>query len=220
MKAYPVRPGIWKMMSANRYDLAMHFLRVQEFYECPNPRFRGKAFRILDYHEWYSKKHDNAFTYPQDWCGFNVPGEALRKLYIETRIPDFNKYDFPMGEFVRKMEKRQFNDPYYLIGHIKGDEVTLNHELAHAHYALDIKYKDVQDENVFKCNIAPQMQELLLEWGYSEKVINDEIQAYLSTGIGQEMKEYLIYNEFTDKDIEEACVPFIYQFEKLKNRKK
>ena len=61
----------------------MHFLRAQEFYESPFPEFKGKNFNLIDYMEKYAKAYgDNVFTYPGDWCGFNIPSNVLKECYF------------------------------------------------------------------------------------------------------------------------------------------
>lgn len=46
-----VKPKIFLFESDNSYDLAMTFLRYQETYESPNPKFRNKSFTIIDFME-------------------------------------------------------------------------------------------------------------------------------------------------------------------------
>ena len=59
-----IKGGIFLVEFDNQYDLAMTFLRYQEFYE--SPKFKGKRFTIIDFMEWYSKEYDGAFTYTKD----------------------------------------------------------------------------------------------------------------------------------------------------------
>ena len=46
--------------------------------------------------------------------------------------------------------------------------------------------------------------------GYGENVVDDEIQAYLSTGVGDEMKRI--------KDIKKAQIPFVDTFDSYSKR--
>jgi len=64
-----VRPNVFAVIVKDHYHRAMLFCRVQEFYESPNPQFRGKNFSIWDYIEWYSREHRDVFTYTFDWGG-------------------------------------------------------------------------------------------------------------------------------------------------------
>ena len=50
-KIEQVKPKVFAVIIEDRYDRAMTFLRVQEFYESPNPAFRGNkdfSFTILE----------------------------------------------------------------------------------------------------------------------------------------------------------------------------
>ena len=72
----------------------------------------------------------------------------------------------------------------YIIGVGNMTDDTFNHEVCHGLYYTDIEYKTIVDSqtkiipenyyNIFKQN--------LLDMGYTENVIDDEIQAYLQYG--------------------------------------
>ncbi|NDB56269.1 hypothetical protein EB169_10645, partial [archaeon] len=81
-----VKPNIFAVIIPNGFDRAMTFCRVQEFYESPNPQFRGKHFSMWDYMKWYSKEYDRGFSYPNDWSGFNIPFEVITPN-IQTFTP-------------------------------------------------------------------------------------------------------------------------------------
>ena len=72
-KIEEVRPNVFAVIVKDHYHRAMLFCRVQEYYESPNPDFRGKNFSIWDYIEWYSREHNDVFTYTFDWGGFKIP---------------------------------------------------------------------------------------------------------------------------------------------------
>lgn len=58
------------------WDLAMTFLRMQEWYE--SPKFHHKHFTLEAYMRWYQKAYGKGtFSYPKDWTGFNVPSTAV-----------------------------------------------------------------------------------------------------------------------------------------------
>ena len=86
---YKISGNIFCLKFDNNYDLCMHFLRAQEFYESPFPEFKGKNFNLIDYMEKYAKAYgDNVFTYPGDWCGFNIPSNVLKVLCLCQRLPN------------------------------------------------------------------------------------------------------------------------------------
>ena len=72
-KIVEVRDRVFAVIMEDDYARPMTFLRVQEYYESPNPDFRGKHFNIWDYIEWYSREKKDVFTYAFDWGGFNIP---------------------------------------------------------------------------------------------------------------------------------------------------
>jgi hypothetical protein len=50
-----VKDRVFAEVIPDDYERCMTFLRVQEYYESPNPDFRGKDFDIWKYIEWYSR---------------------------------------------------------------------------------------------------------------------------------------------------------------------
>ena len=174
--------GIFLVEFENNYDLAMTFLRYQEFYESPNSKFRGKSFTILDYMEWYSKDRDGHFSYPSDWSGFNIPDHVIEQN--RKTIIDFNKYDECMFSIQSKIHKHNY-EKFYLIGALENDHHTRAHEVAHGLYYINDEYKKSMN-NLIKSYLSVKeknkIEEELNNLGYSRVVFKDEMQAYLSTG--------------------------------------
>ena len=61
--------GIFLVRFDTQYALASTFLRIQEHYE--SNRFRNRVFSLEQYMDWYAAEF-GAFTYFEDWSGFNV----------------------------------------------------------------------------------------------------------------------------------------------------
>jgi hypothetical protein len=178
---------------------------VQEFYESPNDDFRGKYFSIWDYMEWYSLFR-GCFTYPSDWGGFNIPYPILKEcvdLHFNQNKME-TPYDEIMFEIYKRLEARGENN-MYIIGTQVNEGRTFNHEVCHGLFYTNLEYREkalnfvrgIDNEvfNVFKKN--------LLDNGYAEHVIEDEVHAYLmyghnsyifSGGLDEEMVEGL-HNE-------------------------
>lgn len=191
--------GIFLAEFDNHYDLAMTFLRYQEYYESDNKKFKGKIFSIFDYMEWYSKKRDGVFTYPQDWSGFNIPDYVFASINSRrAEIPDYNKYDECMYDIVMKSRilltshhtKNIVEDwvelvdaRFYIIGAVKDESDVMDHEIAHGLYYINQEY--CHEMNTLIKQIPADESKILLEHfkelGYSKSVWNDEAQAYLST---------------------------------------
>lgn len=153
-------------------SLCNTFMRFQEFYESPNPKFKGQIFTIGQLKKWYSEKY-GADTYARDWEGFNFPSWVL-KPFIDGWFDPLTNEEL---ELISLFKYR--SDSYYIIG--ANDEATIRHELAHALYAYDIQYKNAIDSICKK--YSKQLYKLknyLLDKGYCEDVLNDEIQAYVT----------------------------------------
>lgn len=192
-----VRDRIWRLHFKSPYDLAMHFLRYQENYESPNPKFREHQFSILDFMEWYSYEYGGgSFTYPSDWSGFNVPSEVIRRV-LEGGIPDENRYD----EFMRSTYdscRSRSGDKFYLIGTF-GRSSAFKHEVAHGLYYVDPSYRSRMDELVDSLSKSSfrKLVKYLTKIGYAESVMVDEVQAYMATGLPRDLKDLEILNGST-----------------------
>lgn len=199
-----IKPDIVLMDFDNDYDLAMYFLRYQEYYESSSSKFRGKSFKLLDFMEWYSKQNDRGcFTYPEDWAGFNLPGSIILDVH-KLGIKDINAYDNEMLRVYKKIVK--ISPKFYLIG--TNGANSLAHEVAHGLFYTNIKYKKSMTQLVkalspsLKQDIIKQLTAL----GYAKHVHIDECQAYLSTG-------YDLHTSAAIKNsIDKARQPFIKLF--------
>lgn len=179
-KIKEVKDNIFAVIIKDKYDRAMTFCRVQEYYESPSPKFRGKQFSIWDYMKWYAEKYKNGFSYANDWSGFNIPIKIVRECYN-----GLNKYETPydkvMGEIIQKIAMYREG---YVIGCSNTTDSTFKHEVCHALYYTNKEYKKKMDAmtkglpkkyyNTLKVN--------LMQMGYAQKVIDDEIQAYMQYG--------------------------------------
>jgi len=173
-----VKPNIFAVIIKDRYDRAMLFCRFQEYYESPNPKFRGKNFSIWDYMKWYNDKYKNGFSYGADWSGFNIPWKVINECICKLNKFE-TPYDHIMNEISHEISKKSTNGYLIACKNTKGD--TFKHEVCHGLYYTDGEYRKRVDSitkqlpkehyNIFKKN--------LMEMGYATKVINDEIQAYL-----------------------------------------
>jgi len=201
-------PGLYFLRFTDHYDMCMTFLRYQEKYESPNPKFRGTHFTIVDFMEWYAKDHKGVFTYTTDWGGFNVPSTIFEGNWFYY-IPDKNKYDYLMlsvyydiwhdikygdNSFLTTGKAIKANPKFYLVGAV--DERCLNHEIAHGLYFLNPSYKKKMNALIkaLPYGVEAKMHNWLLSMGYTWQVIKDEIQAYFSTGAPENLriaKKYL-----------------------------
>jgi hypothetical protein len=187
-----VLPGIFALKIKDGYQRAMLFMRSQEHYESAFPEIRGNHFDIFSFMETYRKWKDiGYFSYPDDWAGFNVPGdivETCTKHVLDARNGLFpTPYDYIMDSVISSIRSEIGADAkYYLLGVDSFDSKTMDHELAHGLYHVNIDYKSSMHDLVLNLpkRIFESMKRILLDAGYCDEVICDEIQAYLSTGFG------------------------------------
>lgn len=203
-KLNEILPCIFHFSTENAYDLGMTFLRYQEYYE--NPEWKGRVFTIFEFMDWYVKKNeDTVFTYPNDWGGYNIPSWVIYEL--QEKIPDWNPYDNVIREVTSKVENK-FNvtrKSFYLIGTSSADEKDerqyIKHEIAHGLFFTDERYKQEMLEEVK--NIPKKLYKDICgvlhgPLSYHPDVFDDEIQAYLSTGLVSELKEVIPKEERTN----------------------
>jgi hypothetical protein len=135
---------------------------------------------------WYSlnMSEDGTFTYTSDWKGFNVPSDVIHE-FLHAPLKELrNEYDWMFSDITSKIEALQ-HGPYYLIGTIKGDTSTLAHETSHAMWRLLPGYKEKSLEllTMIPKQDVQKMRRSLKKTGYAAAVLDDEIVAYLSTGL-------------------------------------
>lgn len=187
-----ISPNIFAVIIKNNYDRGMLFCRYQEYYESPFNEIRGNYFTLEDFMKIYTEKNKKThFTYTEDWSGYNVPSGVLiksNKLFSSS----LTAYDDVMREIIEhcdgivKSKSDQENTQWYLIGVDKITSKTMDHEIAHGLYYTNVHYKVEMDYLIshIKPSVFKHFKKELIKIGYHDDVniINDEIQAYLSTG--------------------------------------
>lgn len=163
--------SVW--ISADSQDeLGRTFIRFQEHYESPNPDFRGKIFTLGMVRQWYSVKY-GADTYHHDWTGFNFPSRIL----LPFKQGLFDPLTSEEIELLNLFKYR--NDNFYIMG--AQNSSTLRHELSHALYDSNEKYRNEIDSYIKKNRRKlAKTTKYILDKGYTKEVINDEIQAYIT----------------------------------------
>jgi hypothetical protein len=209
-KVKEVKPNIFAVIIKDSYDRAMTFCRVQEYYESPNKKFRGKEFDIWEYMKWYSKAYGKGFSYAKDWSGFNLPYDVARKCLEE--ITSDSPYDDHMWYILNRVENLMTNlkAKAYIIGTGDDTGTTFDHELCHGFWYTNKTYKRNAEALVraLPKKHYDKIKKELLSMGYTDKVINDEVQAYMGTGL---------YTSFASPAIEKYRQPFIDNFNAFKN---
>ena len=216
-KIEEVRPNVFAVIVKDHYHRAMLFLRVQEYYESPNPQFRGKNFNIWDYIEWYSRRNNDVFTYAFDWGGFNIPLKTAWDCYEKLKEYE-SPYDKMMDNIIGTIELKMFNKKNtrnwnaYIIGADSMESDTFEHEICHGLYATNKEYKELVDEVTIAIPFKEYQifRQNLLKMGYNGIVIDDEIQAYLSTNYE--------YSKFSKGVSKKLCKELHKQYKQIFNR--
>lgn len=228
-----IMPHIYHLDFDNQYDLAMHFLRYQEYYE--SPVWHKKIFTIVDFMEWYSKtqcerkdkknKPCRMFSYPDDWSGFNIPSWVLDEVL--PKIPDWNKYDDFMSVVHNLIKETEGEHSFYLIGTYAGGAsasdpsgtAILDHEVAHALFTVSPAYQsEVRDllEAWFRGHghrgeELDSARDVLRTMGYHPTTVDDEVHAYCATGLCDKLKGVISKREMRPfqklfKETKQKCI--------------
>lgn len=177
---------IWHIESPHRFELALTFLRIQEYQESPNKYFRGKVFTLDAYMDWYMRqpanKHtlDGAFTYGTDWSGFNVQSwavDAVARLFLPHTV--WEQALFALLDRAHVREEKEF----YLIGTQIGEtENVFEHELRHGLFGVNTQYRAEILATLDRFPVLAFRERLAKD--YAAEVLDDEVQAYALTGYG------------------------------------
>jgi hypothetical protein len=170
MTARRLADGIFLLRFDSQYTLASTFLRFQEHYE--SSRFRNRVFTLEEYMDWYAKRF-GAFTYYEDWSGFNVPSSALTAFYEGK----FDPLSLKEARFLRLF--RRLRRPFYVIG--VASEIELTHELAHALFSTRPAYRAAV-LRAMRGHDTSALRRQLTALGYHQGVLTDEVHAYLVDG--------------------------------------
>jgi len=169
---HKIADGIYLLRFETQYELTSTFLRVQEHYE--SPQFHGRIFTLEQYMDWYVAEN-GAFTYFQDWSGFNVPSTAFQPFY-EGKFDPLTRKEKRLLALFGNLQGR-----FYVIG-VYDDGKT--HELAHALLFIDDDYRKAVREAMRGYDTSA-LEKQLAEAGYARHVIPDEVQAYIVAPSGE-----------------------------------
>ena len=203
VELYKVADGIYCVVIESQQLRAFTFLRIQEYYESASDKFQGNKFTWDKYIQWYKSSDEpsgekEVFSYGSDWSGFNIPSEAIENCMKE--VDDPNRYDDLMVSIITEIKERE-SDKYYIIGvdELDVNSDLLDHELAHGFYYTDKEYRTKMNNlvNSLPKDEKKSISDVIIGIGYNESVLNDEIQAYMSTGIIDRMPKSL--SNYTEK---------------------
>lgn len=174
--------SVWVIADSQK-ELGETFIRFQEYYESPSKKFRNQIFTLGDVKNYYSFQY-GADLYSELWVGFNFPSSVLSPFKQGLFDPLTNQEK----ELLELLKYR--NDSFYIIG--SQNNSTLRHELSHAMYGYNEKYKQEIDSFIkkYKKDFS-KVSRNLLKKGYHKSVLNDEIQAYITDNDDEFIKNNL-----------------------------
>lgn len=170
--------SVW-IWADSQDELGMTFMRFQEHYESANKRFRNNIFTVGQLRNWYSETYGSN-SYHTHWVGFNFPSKVLRPFKDGL----FDPLTSEETGLLHLLKYR--NDDFYIIGAQTKD--ILRHELSHALYASNPKYREEIDTFLIRNkNKLSKTNKYILDKGYCKEVLNDEIQAYITDNDDNEL---------------------------------
>lgn len=170
--------SVW-VWADSQEELGLTFMRYQEHYESDNPNFRNNIFTQGQLKKWYSETYGSN-SYHTHWVGFNFPSSVL----IAFKNGLFDPLTVEEQKLLDLFKYR--SDNFYIIG--AQNTSVLRHELSHALYASNEKYRN--EINTFfnknKTKIKKSSQ-YILQKGYCKDVLYDELQAYITDNDDNEL---------------------------------
>jgi hypothetical protein len=197
----PITNKILHITADSQQELNEAFLRFSEYGE--SPEWKDKIFTVGQYRKWYAETF-GAFSYLTDWSGFNLTSDSL-KPFIQGLFDPLTPNEQQMVKWFKDR-----TDEYSVIGSQPGSD-SLEHEICHALWATEPKYKELCQEIVKKIDKASY--DSLCAWltkiGYNESVHEDEVHAYCSSDRSWLMEKHGI---FINEDIQIQLLEIKKQF--------
>ncbi|MEY4723438.1 MAG: hypothetical protein RLZZ324_951, partial [Candidatus Parcubacteria bacterium] len=172
---------IYHVTFPTRYLLAATMMRFQEHYE--SPHFRGRVFDNETVMDRYAAERGQ-MSYFTDVAGCNLPASILKPF----RAGDFDPLSRKERKFLRLLKDAPPESYVIATAGIAADPRALTHEImhalfhAHSDYAADVR-------RVLRGKRLPTFRDRLRRIGYHASVMEDEANAYLTTGLTEHMRE-------------------------------
>jgi len=186
-------PGVILIQEESQFEISYAFMRLQEFYEHRDESRQGNFYTLDEVIENYRESgHSGKFSYLEDWGGFNVPSTAVLS-FIEMYKHDFTAREKILFDTLQKVldqeENAKIDDKFYLIGSCS--DLYNDHEICHAIFYLYSDYRRDAEKLLKTLNKAEvsAVTKMLKDAGYSDSVISDEINSYLSSSDMYYIKE-------------------------------
>lgn len=159
-------------------------MRFEEHYE--NTHYRGKVFGREEFEDWYAAKYGK-FSYYSDWPAFNIPAWVVRKF----RKGAFNPLTEKEKRLLKLLRGIERHAAVIGVSPEDGEDVpTRKHEYAHACFTLFGEYRR-DAERIVKKHLKrlKKLKKILTHHGYHEKVLVDELHAYVLASVVEFRRE-------------------------------
>lgn len=167
-----LRPDIIEIEYDSISTMMNAVYRFSHYHEYPEWREKLTTKEALD--KYYEKEHGNKNWWKNKWAGANLRDIDI-KPFIEGKFGELDESEQAIVDLVKDKEK------YGIAIYAKQTKVVREHELAHALFYLDQKYRD-------KCSIivkshwdklTPFIEKLSVM--YDDENLVDELHVYAGT---------------------------------------
>lgn len=173
---------IYHFMMPSQYWLTSTFLRFQEYYE--SPKFQGQSFSLEEFQDWYvTTRQHHGFSYYTDWSGFNFPSRVTDS-FLDVFKDASRKEEWLLDQIYSLTTGK-----FYVIGTYQDSkrDSVIQHEVVHALFYLHEDYAKSVTDLIQGFEFAT-FKRVLIDMGYVENVLIDEINAYVTTGLCKQLK--------------------------------
>jgi len=173
VKSILLSPNIILLLFPTSRRASKAMMRMQGHYE--NPRFRGQVFTADEFSKWYRGRRKRS-TYCDDWAGFHFTRASIEPFYSGDFQP-LHKYERTVLRLCRNLPA---NGSIIGVSEtvVRRDQSVMWHELAHAMYNVDIKYRHAQQRLLRRHDMSALLK-VVSTLKYHKAVHIDEMQAYM-----------------------------------------
>ena len=178
-----------------RQEMNLDLYRIQEYYESPYKEIKGKYFTFEQFVKKYS--NETGLDYFVKWGGCNFPADvaiSFSNLFLEEdKLSKTEQTIFDLAEQGWK----------YFIAYVEGDEGTTMHEMSHYHFFSSSKYRNKVKSAIKRHNktVIRKMKNALKKEGYTDSVLDDEINAYMIADQFEDLYDIFYKNGVTRKEV-------------------